>query len=81
MYRPLVAVDLTQNVSIERCRKRMEIYPYSFLMFTERGVDDTHVEKDLGRVRDVVELLQRLLKFVVVIAAQGRYPRLYFLNS
>lgn len=50
-------------------------------MFTERGVDDTHVEKDLGRVRDVVELLQRLLKFVVVIAAQGRYPRLYFLNS
>ena len=59
----------------------MEIYPYSFLMFTERGVDDTHVEKDLGRLRDVVELLQRLLKFVVVIAAQGRYPRLYFLNS
>ena len=62
-------------------RKSMVIYPYSFLMFTERSVDDTHVEKDLGRVGDVVELLQRFLKFVVVIAAQGRYPRLYFLNS
>ena len=54
---------------------------HSLLVLSKCRVDDTHVEKDLGRVRDVVELLQRLLKFVVVIAAQGRYPRLYFLNS
>lgn len=48
-------------------------------MFTKSGMNNTHVEKNLGSVCDVVEFFQRILKFIVVVSAQGRYPRLYFL--
>ena len=56
------------------------VHAYSFLMLAQGSMDDTHIKENLGRIRDVVEFLQRLLEFIVVIAAQGRDPRFYFLG-
>ncbi len=50
-------------------------------MLAEGGVDDAHVEEDLGRVGDSVELQERLVELIVVVPAQGRYPRFYFLRG
>jgi hypothetical protein len=51
----------------------------SLLVLSQSSVNDTHVEEDLGRVRDLLELLQRLVELIVVVTAKGRYPRFYFL--
>ena len=48
-------------------------------MLAQRGVDDAHVEEDLGCVGDLLELLQRLVELIVVVAPQGGDPGFYFL--
>ncbi len=48
-------------------------------MPAQRSVNHTHVEEDLGRVRDLVELAQRGIELIVVVLPQGRDPCLYFL--
>jgi hypothetical protein len=49
-------------------------------MFTQGSVDDAHVEKNLGRVRDLLEILQGFVELIVVVTAKGRNPRLNFLT-
>lgn len=82
MYRSLVAVDLHERVSIYVyiSSEDIEVHAYSFLMFAQGGMDDAHIEENLGRIRDIVKFLQRLLEFIVVVTAQGRDPRFYFLR-
>jgi len=48
-------------------------------MLAQRRMDHAAVEEDLGGVRDDVELLQRLVEFIIVIVREGRHPRLDFL--
>lgn len=48
-------------------------------MLAERGVDNTHVEENLARVSDLVELVDCLFELIVVITSEGRNPRLDFL--
>lgn len=48
-------------------------------MLAESGVDDAHVEQNLGRIGYCVELLQCLIELVIVVAPQGGDPGLYFL--
>lgn len=52
---------------------------YSFLMLAKRRVDDAHVEQNLARIGDLVEFAKRVVEFIVVVAAEGRDPRLDFL--
>jgi hypothetical protein len=52
---------------------------YSLLVFSQGCVDDAHVEQDLGCVANLVELPEGLVELIVVVAAQGRDPRLDFL--
>ena len=49
-------------------------------MFAESGVDDAHVEENLARVADLIELAERIVELVVVVAGQGRNPSLNFLR-
>lgn len=58
----------------------MWVLTYSLLMLAERGVDDTHVEQDLARVCDLVKLAEGIVELVVVVASEGRYPGLDFLQ-
>ena len=53
---------------------------YGLLVFAERGVDDAHVEQDLGRVGDGLEFPERIVKLIVVVTAEGRDPCLDFLK-
>lgn len=48
-------------------------------MLAESGVDDTHVEEDLGGVCDLVELADSVLELIVVVAGEGSDPGLDFL--
>lgn len=40
---------------------------YCFLMFAQSGMDDTHIEENLARVGDLVELSKGIVEFIVVI--------------
>lgn len=40
---------------------------YRFLVLAKCGMNDAHVEKNLGRVRDLFKLAEGLVKLVVVI--------------
>jgi hypothetical protein len=42
-------------------------------------MNDSHVEENLGGISDNLEVLQRLVEFIVVVPAEGRDPRFYFL--
>ena len=42
-------------------------------------MDHAHVEEDLGRVRDLLKLLQCGLELIVVVLLQGSHPRYDFL--
>ena len=42
---------------------------------------NTHVEQNLRRIRNTIEFLQCLLELIVVVSAQGRDPRFYFLDK
>lgn len=53
---------------------------YRLLMLAESGIDDAHIEQDLGRVRDLFERLQRLVELIVVVVLEGLDPCLDFLN-
>ncbi len=48
-------------------------------MLAKRRVDDAHVEQNLARIGDLVEFAKRIVEFIVVVAAEGRDPRLDFL--
>lgn len=48
-------------------------------MLSKRGVNNTAVEQNLGRVRDAVKRLQRLVELVAVVVAEGCHPGLDFL--
>lgn len=52
---------------------------YSLLVLAESRIDDAHVEQDLGRVRDLLERLERLVELIVVVELEGLDPCLYFL--
>lgn len=52
---------------------------YRLLVLAEGGIDYTHVEQDLGRVRDLVEGLECLVEFIVVVVLEGLDPCFYFL--
>lgn len=49
-------------------------------MLSQRRMNNTAVEKDLGGIGDVIELLQRLVEFVIVIAGERGDPSLDFLS-
>lgn len=51
----------------------------SFLMLSERGMNYTTVEQNLGSIRDPIELLQGLIKLIVVIVGKCCHPSLDFL--
>lgn len=42
-------------------------------------MNDTHVEQDLGSVGNVLKVLERLVKLIVIVVAKGRHPSLDFL--
>lgn len=44
-------------------------------------MDDTHVEKDLGRIRDLLEALERLVELIIVVVLEGLDPCFYFLTT
>lgn len=52
---------------------------YSLLVLTQRRMDNSHVEEDLGGVGNLFEFLQRGVEFAIVILREGRDPSLYFL--
>lgn len=56
-------------------------WTYRLLVLAESGVDDAHVEEDLARVADLVELAERIIELIVVVAGQGRNPGFDFLQS
>lgn len=56
-------------------------WTYGLLVLTERGVDDAHVEQDLGGVGNGLKLPKRIVELIVVVAAEGRDPCLDFLKA
>lgn len=38
-------------------------------MFSQRRMDDAHIKEDLGRVGNLLEVLQGLVKLIVIVAA------------
>ena len=48
-------------------------------MLAQSGVDDAHVEENLARVGDFVELAKSIVELIVVIATKGRNPGLNLL--
>ena len=48
-------------------------------MLAESGMDDAHVEENLRRIGNLLELLQCLVELIIVVAPQGGDPGLYFL--
>lgn len=50
-------------------------------MLAQRGVDDAHVEENLARIANLVELGKSFVKLVIVVAAQGRDPGLNLLHK
>lgn len=52
---------------------------YSFLVLAKCGMDDTHIEEDFRCIRNVLEVFQCIVEFVVVIPPQGGDPGFYFL--
>jgi hypothetical protein len=53
--------------------------PYSSVMFTDGGMDDTAIKQDLGGIGDVVEDGQGLLELLIVIVTQRFDPSFNFL--
>lgn len=49
-------------------------------MFAQRGVNHAHVEEYLAGVANLVELAERIVEFIVVVASKGSDPSLDFLN-
>ena len=60
-------------------RPEVAVVSYRLLVLAEGGVDDAHVEQDLGGVRDPVKGLQRLVELIVVVELEGLDPCLDFL--
>lgn len=44
-------------------------------------MDDTHVEQNLGRIGNLLEISQSFVEFIVVVSREGGDPRLYFLQE
>lgn len=56
------------------------VWPYRFLVLSEGGVDDTHVEQYLAGVGDFLELGEGVVELVVVITSEGGDPSLDLLR-
>lgn len=50
-------------------------------MLSQRCVDDTAVEKNLGGIRNTIEYLNGLFVLLIVIEHQGQHPCLDFLAA
>lgn len=48
-------------------------------MLAESRIDHAHVEQDFGRIRNLVEGLERLVELIVVVEFEGLDPCLNFL--
>lgn len=53
---------------------------YCFLMLSQSSVDDTTIEEDFGRVWDIIEDVESLLIFLVIVMRESLYPGLDFLD-
>lgn len=53
---------------------------YRLVMLAQSGVYDAAIKQYFGGIRDVIEGLEGLLKFIVVVMAKGGDPRLNFLS-
>lgn len=62
-----------------KVNKRKRSRTNSLLVLAERGVNDAHVKKNLGSIRDLLELLEGFVKFIVVVVGQRGHPRFDFL--
>lgn len=49
-------------------------------MLSKSRMNNTTVEQNFGGIGDAIKFLQRLVEFVIVIVAEGRYPSLDFLS-
>jgi hypothetical protein len=50
-------------------------------MLAQSRVDDATIKQYLGGIRDVLEDLQRLVEFIVVVMTDGGHPGLDFLQD
>ena len=76
----LIAFNLCQYCQYARARRGVgDGGSYCLLVLAEGGIDDAHVEQDLGGIRDVAERLERLVELIVVVELQGLDPCLDFL--
>lgn len=48
-------------------------------MLSQRRMDNTTIEQNLRGVGNAIELLQCLVKFIIIVVAEGCHPRLDFL--
>ena len=55
------------------------IVTYSSFMFAQRSMNDTHVEQNLAGVANLVEFVESIVEFIVVVASEGSNPSLDFL--
>ena len=52
---------------------------YSFLVLAEGSMNNAHVEEDLARVGNLVELGNSIVELIVIVARERGNPRLDFL--
>lgn len=50
-----------------------------FLMLSQRGMNDTTIEQNLRGIRNAIELLQRLIKLIIIVVTECCHPSLDFL--
>lgn len=77
----LIAFDLRQSSvlgTLVQCGATV-VGAYSFFMLAQRRVDYAHVEPDLGRVRDLLKCLERLVELIVVVVLESLDPCFDFL--
>lgn len=54
-------------------------FTHGLFVLAKRGVDNAHVEQDLGGIGDLLEVLQCIVILIVVIPRECGDPGLYFL--
>lgn len=50
-------------------------------MLAEGGVNDANVEEDLGRIGDLLKLLQGFVELIIIVPSECRDPSLNFLKE
>lgn len=54
-------------------------FTYCFIVFSECCIDHAAVEENLGCIRNLIKVTQRLFKFLIVVGVQGLHPCFYLL--